>query len=220
MSASNVDRENAVRILESGGILLMETDTLPGFHCRADRPAAVNRILGLKGRQEGKPLLVLAGSSEQAAQVSGPLDSNQEALCAACWPGPFSIILAANQQLDVGVTGGRDTVAVRVPGLDVLRDLILAAGFPLVSTSANMAGQEPSLSLSEAADRFAHLTDGVVSPLVPGPGNGAKISPHGPSALVDATVWPPVILRAGPLALPPLDYGSDHTSGHTPDHRS
>ena len=70
MSVSYVDQENAVRILESGGILLMETDTLPGFHCRADLPEAVERIAALKGRDGGKPLLVLAGSDEQGSTPS------------------------------------------------------------------------------------------------------------------------------------------------------
>ena len=87
--------EDAVGILETGGVLLMGTDTLPGFHCRADRAEAVDRILELKGREPGKSLLVLAGSAAQAELVTGALDQLQFDYCNRCWPGPFSLILPA-----------------------------------------------------------------------------------------------------------------------------
>lgn len=202
MPASFVNRENAVLILESGGILLMETDTLPGFHCRADRPTAVAGITALKGREKGTPLLLLAGSSKQTALVTGPVDARQRGLCSSCWPGPFSIILPAGKELSKDITGGLETVAVRVPGLGYLRDLILAVGFPLVSTSANFTGQTPAEDLAVAVDRFAHLVDGSFKPGDREPGSGEGEPLYEPSALVDATVWPPAVLRTGPRPLP------------------
>ena len=208
MPAGFVDQENAVRILNSGGVLLMDTDTLPGFHCRADRPAAIERIVGLKGRGPGKPLLVLAGSLEQAGQVTMALNGRQKTLCTACWPGPFSIILPAEPSLAAGVTGGADTVAVRVPGRESLRRLILAAGFPLVSTSVNLAGQEPVADLTGAVEAFLPVVDGVVEWDDRAAASGAEQPVSGASALVNAMVWPPEVLRKGPRPLPDLDQRS------------
>ena len=134
---------------------------------------------------------------------AGPLDSRQIALCAACWPGPFSLILPAGSTLADNVTGGLETVAVRVPASETLRELILAVGFPLISTSANLAGEVPIEDLAEAAERFASRVDGIVSSGKSVPERRAGMSRSVPSSLVDATVWPPEVLRAGPLPLPP-----------------
>ena len=198
--------DDAVGLLKSGGVLLMGTDTLPGFHCRADLAAPVARIQALKFREAGKSLLVLAGSPEQAGLATGVLDARQAAYCRLCWPGPFSLILPAGAGLDPAVNAGGATVAVRVPDLPSLRDLVLAVGFPLVSTSANLAGAAPSGDLESARAAFGDRVDGVWAPSAAGsPSGGARSAV--PSALIDVTVWPPVVLRPGPVEAPPADSG-------------
>ena len=184
----------AVGLLKSGGVLLLGTDTLPGFHCRADLPESMARIQALKGRESRKSMLVLAGSAEQAGLVTGALEDRQAAYCRRCWPGPFSLILPA---------ADGETVAVRVPALESLCSLVLAVGFPLVSTSANLSGERPCVDLEDAWAAFAAQVDGAWNPRESfGEGAGAK--PSGPSALIDVTTWPPVQLRQGPLNPPPL----------------
>lgn len=209
MSPRRIGLAEAVLILRSGGLILMATDTLPGFHCRADCAAAVARIAAIKGRDEGKPLLVLAGSAEQAGLVAGPLTRRQQSLAAACWPGPFSIILPARPGLAAAVTAGGATVAVRVPDRRSVCEVALAAGFPLVSTSVNRAGAEPARDLASAGGLFGESVDGVLFPDDQQAGiDTVGAGPDGPavaSALVDATVWPPIVLRRGPLPLPPIE---------------
>ncbi len=199
MPTPYLDHSNAVRVLKSGGVLLMDTDTLPGFHGRADLDDPIERINCLKGRESGKPLLVLAGSPEQAREVAGILDSRQSAFCDACWPGPYTLILPAGGKLADGVVGGLDTVAVRVPRLKVLRELILAIGVPLVSTSVNLAGGDAARDLDSAAEGFTNHVDGIVK-------YDEKVSPSGPSALIDTTVWPFMVLRERPQPQPGLDH--------------
>lgn len=196
--------DDAVGLLKSGGVLLMGTDTLPGFHCRADLADPVERILAVKGRQAGKSLLVLAGSVEQARRVTGTLDGRQSAFCRECWPGPFSLILPAGGELSANAIGGGVTVAVRVPAVASLRSLVLAVDFPLVSTSANLSGQSPFDNLPEAGKAFANQIDGIWQPVE------NKIDIAGaprpiPSALLDLTVWPPAVLRAGPEDPPTVE---------------
>ncbi len=197
---------DAVGLLKSGGVLLLGTDTLPGFHCRADLPESVARIQALKGRIFTKSMLVLAGSVDQASLVTGTLDDHQAAFCRRCWPGPFSLILPAGGDLSRAVNDGGETVAVRVPDLESLCSLVLSVGFPLVSTSANRSGDDPCPDLEAAIAGFAGQVDGAWKP---GESRGeAAGSPGlGPSALIDVTTWPPVQLRKGPLNMPPADPG-------------
>jgi len=192
--------EVAAGILESGGVLVLGTDTLPGLHCRADRPEAVARIFALKGRPPERALLLLAGSREQAGLATSMLDPFQARCCTRCWPGPFSLVLPAGTALPSVVTAGGTTVAVRVPRRPELQALAEGAGFPLVSTSANLTGQAPTADPAGAAELFGDQIDGWWS--------GSERGGGQPSALVDLTRRPPAVLREGPEPWP-ADLDSD-----------
>jgi L-threonylcarbamoyladenylate synthase len=193
VTASGGKTENAVLSLRSGGVLLLATDTLPGLHCRADDPVAIERVGQIKGRPEGKTLLVLAGDLAQVRQLAAPLTPAQVAACERCWPGPFSLILPARAQLPTAVTGDGGTVAIRIPAVPELRNLILAVGVPLVSTSANLSGEPPCTGLNEAKRILGTAVDGIWG--VDPPRSGPVV----PSALVNLTAEPCVVLRLGPL---------------------
>lgn len=206
MSPRLATSEEAAGILDSGGVLVLGTDTLPGLHARADDPEAVARIFALKGRPPQQALLLLASSAEQAALVSGPWDAGQRACCRACWPGPFSLILPARPVLPRIVTAGGDTVAVRVPRPDPLRDLVARVGYPVVSTSANLTGQPPATDAEAAAAIFGAGIDGWWD--FPRPEGAAGSA----SALVDCLARPPAILREGPERWPAELAGLDWDS--------
>jgi L-threonylcarbamoyladenylate synthase len=193
--------EDAAGLLKSGGVLILGTDTLPGFHCRADQSDPVRRIMELKGREPKKSLLVLAGSLAQASLVTGALDDRQTACCERCWPGPFSLILPSGGKLSRSVNAAGGTVAVRVPAPDSLRSLILAVGFPLVSTSVNVSGEAAVSDMKAAQKAFGAKVDGYWRPSETSGGASFEHSVK-PSALIDLTIWPPVQLRSGPLPFP------------------
>ena len=87
------DRAELGRLLADGAVVLLPTDTLPGFHCRADRADAVARIVALKGRDARRPLLLLCASAEQAFGLAGRLSPEVRDYARRCWPGPFTLIL-------------------------------------------------------------------------------------------------------------------------------
>ncbi len=190
--------DEAVGILNSGGILLLQTDTLPGFHARADNAAGCKRIQDIKGRGEEKPMVVLAADLDQVRDICGDLNPDQEQILKGSWPGPFSFILPAGSRACEGVTGGLHTVAVRIPASAGLRSLISAVGFPLASTSANLSGEPPCETLAEAVSLFSTTVETYWDD------NSGTNSPVmiQPSALIDLTVSPPRQLRAGPLPFP------------------
>ena len=201
------DLQDAAGVLRSGGVLVLPTDTLPGLHARADHPEALARIVAVKGRAEGKPMLVLAASLDQARPLLADLDDGREDFCDRCWPGPFSLILPARAGLPGEITGAvengsgtsRTSVAVRVPDLRPLRDLLEAVGVPLASTSVNRTGQPPETDLATAAHLFANAIDGWWALDDAG---GSVATSAQPSALVDVVGWPPRLLRPGPRPLP------------------
>lgn len=201
MSIRRYNVEEAVAALAEGQVLLMDTDTLPGLHCRADSPESVARIAQLKGRTEHKPFLVLAASLQQALLLANPHHEEQRQLLQVCWPGPFSIILPALGAVSEGLTGGTGSIAVRVPARGPLRKLIRDAGYPLVSTSVNRENEPPSQTLDEAIERFGDQVDGLclwTEDDAEEPGE----RPVQPSAVVDAREHPARVLREGPLPLP------------------
>ena len=192
------DPEALIRCLTTGGVALMATDTMPGLHARIDTPAAVARIQALKGRDAGKPLLVLAASLEAAAPWLAERPARVDQYIRRCWPGPFTLVLKASAAASRAVTGGRGTLAVRVPQPPALREALLQVGVPIVSTSANAAGELPAPTLLEAAEAFGERVD-LVSDLAWSP--VSQTLPV-PSTLVDLTLWPPVVLRPGEGIVP------------------
>jgi len=192
------DLEDLVRCLDDGGVALMATDTLPGLHARIDAPEAVAHIAALKGRDAAKPLLVLAASFEAAAPWLGERCIEADRYAERCWPGPFTLILAAGAAAPTYVTAERGTLAVRVPEPQPLRDMLSRLGVPLVSTSANAAGEAPATTVDEAASEFGDRVD-LVSDVVWGSDGGAA---RAPSTLLDLSGWPPRVLRTGAAPAP------------------
>jgi L-threonylcarbamoyladenylate synthase len=155
-------RAAAARMLAEGGLVRMPTDTLPGLHCRADRPDAVGRLRRMKGRPEGKLFLLLCSSLRQVRTLAELSSRRVLAYCQTCWPGPFTLILPAAAAGPVGLASSSRAVALRIPDAAALRRLIAEARGALVSTSAT--------GLSTAGcDRLA------ASPSAAGPGAAAVV---------------------------------------------
>jgi len=195
----------AAEVLAAGGIVLLVTDTLPGLHCRADCQAAVERLATIKRRPATKPFLVLCSSVAEALQLAADPAPQAVAYLQRCWPGPFTFVLPAGPAAPPVVTAGTGTIAVRVPRMVGLTELVAKAGFPLVSTSANLPGLEPLADLAEAGALFGPAIDGLL--IVSGPRTGAPSTdqPGRASALVDLCRWPPGLLREGPEPPPAWD---------------
>lgn len=138
----------AVRVLEHGGLVLHATEGVWGLACSPWNPQAVARLLAVKGRPADKGLIVIGAEADCfAAELAEAGDEARRAI-EASWPGPVTWVLPSTR-FPPWVTGGRATVAARVPGHRQARDLCRAAGGPLVSSSANRSGRSP------ARDRLA-----------------------------------------------------------------
>lgn len=139
----------AVAALRRGDVVLHATEGVWGFACDPFDPAAVARVLDLKGRSMARGLIVIGADADAFAPELGGLDAAERAAVLDTWPGAVTWVLPDGRFAD-WITGGRATVAVRVPGHPQARALCRAFGAPLVSTSANRAGHPPARSRIQA----------------------------------------------------------------------
>jgi L-threonylcarbamoyladenylate synthase len=183
----------AVEVLRAGGLVAFPTETFYGLGADALDPDAVARVFRAKGRPPDKPLLLLVDSLAMAAAVALEIPPRARELIARHWPGPLTLVLRARPHLPSALSAGTGTIGVRIPGHVVARALVSAAGVPVTAPSANRHGY-PSPRTAEDVQRG--LGAAVDLLLDGGPTAGGE-----PSTLVDVTVAPFRVLRAGAVVL-------------------
>jgi tRNA threonylcarbamoyl adenosine modification protein (Sua5/YciO/YrdC/YwlC family) len=186
------DKSVVVDCLNSGGVVLMHTDTIPGFHCRADKPDAIQRIRDIKDRDD-KPFLMLISDNKYVGNVSNQVSR----YLSKCWPGPFTFILPASDDIDENINMAVSTVAVRMPSNKELLSILEQINCPVVSTSANRSGELP-MPLSQATKELGDKVD-LVYVVESSSAKSAN------SAIIDLVSWPPKLIREGPVDLPEIE---------------
>jgi L-threonylcarbamoyladenylate synthase len=198
VSDDEAGRAAAIEALRAGGVVAVPTDTVYGLAAALDVPGAIERLFAAKGRSTDRAIAVLLAGVEQAEAIA-TLPPEALALGAAFWPGGLTLVVRQrpDRQLPAALTGGADTIGIRVPDRAAPRALAAALG-PLPTTSANVSG-EPELP--DAAAIHARLGARIDLILDGGPAPGGRAS-----TVVDVTVDPPRILRDG--AIPAADVES------------
>jgi len=186
LSAAEVDR--AAAVVARGGVLAIPTDTVYGLACHPDDAAAAERIFRMKRRPPGLELSLLSGSAAEVGRF-GVVEGVAARLAVAFWPGGLSLIVPVALPRHPAIPRQGETIMVRVPDHPVLHELLRRTG-PVASTSANRHG-EPALSSAEEVE--AELGMEVDAVLDGGPASGTA------STIIDCSVTPPRVLRAGPL---------------------
>ncbi len=180
---------DAARRLRAGELVVFPTETVYGLGAHALDPAAVAGIFAAKGRPSTDPLIVHVADSEALGPLARDVPAAAYALAARFWPGPLTLVLYKRPEVPGIVTAGLDTVAVRVPAHPVARALLIAAGVPVAAPSANRFSRP---SPTTAAHVLADL-DGQVDVVIDAGPTDIGVE----STIVDCTVSPPVVRRAG-----------------------
>lgn len=164
LTASAADVEKAGALLAAGETVAIPTETVYGLAANALSAAAVSRIFEAKGRPQDNPLIVHIDTLETLFTLCREVPDTALALAKAFWPGPLTIILPKADIVPDAVSGGLDTVAVRMPSHPTARAIIRAAGVPLAAPSANRSGSpSPTTAARVAADmdgRIAAVVEG------------------------------------------------------------
>jgi tRNA threonylcarbamoyl adenosine modification protein (Sua5/YciO/YrdC/YwlC family) len=187
--------EAAAAALQQGGLVVLPTDTVYGLAADAFQPAAVRRLLRVKGRGRDMPPPVLVSAVTTLEALAEDVSPAARALVDKYWPGPLTLVCRQQPSLRWDLGDTRGTVAVRMPDQPHALALLERTG-PLAVSSANITGQPAALSV-DAAEQM--LADAVDVYLDAGPSAGDE-----PSSIVDATTDPPRLLRAGAVSLEEL----------------
>ncbi|WP_110651327.1 L-threonylcarbamoyladenylate synthase [Salinicola peritrichatus] len=153
---------NAMAALERGGVIAYPTEGVWGLGCDPDDERALAALIALKGRASDKGLILIAGTIEQLGPWLEGLDEASMARLDASWPGPNTWLVPDNGRAKPLLRGSHPTLAVRVSDHPLVQELCGSWGGPLVSTSANRAGEAPAMSADAVRETFGDAIDAIV----------------------------------------------------------
>lgn len=181
-----------VEILRNGGVIGLPTDTVFGLAARAFDVSAVQRIFRVKGRLQGEPLPLLLADIRDFEKYATNISQAAWTIAEAFLPGPLTLVFQKHINVPDVVTGGKNTVALRVPDHPVPRSISTALETPITGTSANRSG-EPSLDTARnVMNQLGPELDFVI--------DDQSVTTNVASTVLDVTNSPFQILRQGVLS--------------------
>ncbi|HYT03303.1 MAG TPA: L-threonylcarbamoyladenylate synthase [Gemmatimonadales bacterium] len=196
--------ERAVAHLAAGGLLAYPTETVYGLGSRA-RLADVQALARLKGRQPGKPFLLLVADREMAEEQGLAFNEAASALARAFWPGPLTLVLpGGGGRLPHLLRGPEGGVAVRWTSHRGMARLVGALKEPVTSTSANLPGGAPAPGAEAIVRDFAPAVEAGTLLVL----DGGVLGNSPPSTVVDCTRPTPRLIREGAITLAELRRGA------------
>jgi L-threonylcarbamoyladenylate synthase len=183
--------ESAAEALRRGEVVAYPTDTLYALAVDPRSDVAVAKLYALKGRDQGVAMALIAADAAQAGDA-GSFGAAEMTLAAAFWPGALTILVPASAGMSRLLSGGTDTIGVRVPAHEVARSLAAAFGTCITATSANISGHAAITTAGDVAKVFDRRIDVLLDG---GPAPGGP-----PSTIVQVVQGRPSLIRAGAVA--------------------
>ena len=179
----------AAEITRRGGIVAFRTDTFYGLGVDPFNRAALQALRELKGREDGKPILVLIADIDEIDRFIMHRSDLFNRVSARFWPGPLTLVGKARKELPDELTAATGTIGVRLPNDTSVRDLVRACGGALTATSANPSGQPAARSAQDVATYFPAGVDLVIK--------GGEVIVTEPSTVLDLSGEEPRLIREG-----------------------
>jgi L-threonylcarbamoyladenylate synthase len=187
------DIDRAVETLRAGELVVFPTETVYGLAGDATNPEAIRRIFELKGRPATHPLIVHIDSPRGLDRWALNVPESARLLAQRFWPGPLTLVLRRAPAVDPAITGGQETIAVRVPAHPVAQQLLRAFGSGLAAPSANRYGHVSPTRTDHVREEFGDETPLVLE------GGDCKYGLE--STIVSCIDETPRILRPGAITL-------------------
>jgi len=155
---------NAVRVLESGGVIAYPTEYCFGLGCDPRNEQAVDRLLAIKQRSKDQGVILISSDETQVQLLTDwdSIEPNRQTEIRASWPGPITWLLPAKTCVASWIRGKHSSVAMRVPDHLVSVELCKQFNFPVVSTSANRHGSPALLSARDVMSELGEELDLVL----------------------------------------------------------
>jgi len=189
--------EKGIEIIRKGGVVVFPTDTVYGLGAGAYIESAIERIFKVKQRPPEMALPILISSVAQVHEIALDVPSYGWRLIKEFFPGGLTLVVFRGRAVKDIITGGGDTVAIRMPDHPVPVALIRGSGMPIVGTSANLSGQSNLLTMEGIREQIGGKVDLIIE------GGPAPLGTE--STVVDVTGEFPVILREGAISRSELE---------------
>ncbi|MDG7049660.1 MAG: threonylcarbamoyl-AMP synthase [Nitrososphaerota archaeon] len=186
----------AAKIIKSGGVVAFPTETVYGLGANALNSKSVRKIFAAKGRPSDNPLIVHISDIAEVGILADSIPNTAYDLMERFWPGPLTIVLKKSKIVPKIVTGGLDTVAIRMPKNKIAQGLIREADVPIAAPSANVAGRPSPTTAKHVKEDLS----GKISLIIDG--GPTKIGIE--STVVDLSKKTPMLLRPGSVTLEQL----------------
>jgi L-threonylcarbamoyladenylate synthase len=189
--------DEAVAVLRAGGLVAFPTETVYGLGADASNPAAVEKIYAAKGRPRNHPLIVHVASVSLVSAWAASIPPAAQRLAERYWPGPLTLILRRSSHVSDAVTGGQDTIALRVPSHPIARALLSAFGGGIAAPSANRYGRVSATTAEHVRSEFGNIIGCVL--------DGGPSDVGIESTIVDVSGGAPALLRPGHITAQELE---------------
>ncbi len=184
--------EMAIEVLSEGGVVALPTDTIYGLSASAIEIKAIQRVYKIKGRSEINALPLLLASFDDFEKYASEISECAWKLITRFMPGPFTIVLKKTKSVPDIVSGGRDTIALRIPNHTVPRIVIRELGVAITGTSANRSGSGNLTTSNSVKISLGNNVDLVI--------DGQSSLTGLASTIVDVTGPSPTIIRQGAVS--------------------
>jgi L-threonylcarbamoyladenylate synthase len=187
----------AARILQAGGLVAFPTETVYGLGADASNARAVRRIFEAKHRPADHPVIVHLRDAGEVAQWAREIPPAGELLMQRFWPGPLTLILKRARRVLDEVTGGQDTVGLRVPSHPIAQQLLRAFAGAIAAPSANRFGRISPTTAAHVKEELGDTIDMVL--------DGGACTVGIESTIIDLSAGTPRLLRPGGIARAELE---------------
>ena len=188
--------EHAADLLRQGRLVAFPTETVYGLGADASNPEAVSKIFVAKGRPADHPVIVHIATINELNQWVSHIPESALVLAQAFWPGPLTIIFNKKASVSNIVTGGQNTIALRIPGNPVALQLLTSFGGGIAAPSANRFGHVSPTLASHVAEEFGDSIDYIL--------DGEACTVGIESTIIDLSTDTPTVLRPGRISISQL----------------
>ena len=193
LDPDNIEKtsNDTAKILKSGGAVIYPTDTLYGLGVNALNENAVIKVQKIKRQDKNKPISVVVKDMKMAKKIAC-IDSKVEKILGKVWPGSITIVLRKKDIVPYTLTGGEETIAIRISDNKFISTLMEKIDFPITTTSANISGEKNLLESAEIINKFKNSI-----PYLDLFVDAGDIKDPTASTIIDLTTTIPKIIRMG-----------------------
>ena len=189
---SEQEIEQAARLLRAGSLVAFPTETVYGLGADASNPAALKKIFAAKGRPADHPLIVHIADMSELKNWAAEVPRGAWLLAEKFWPGPLTMLLKRAPHVNDLISGGQDSIGLRVPSHPVAQNLLKAFGGGIAAPSANKFGRLSPTAAEHVRQELGDAVDMVLD------GGDCEVGIE--STIVDLTRETPAILRPGRIS--------------------